>query len=153
MVRNALRAARGNLEDTPGNRRTLALVLYSLTPPVIIAVTYLFGDTASGRLNASLAVLGISLTASLWIVIRREPKVVDWIVIAAVVPIVCCGIAFAACGRSGTGLMLAISAPVACTGVILELPVVVAAVITAVATCFIVVLHQAGLGAAVGASF
>jgi len=152
MVRNALRGAQGIFEDTPGNRRKLALILYALVAPAIIAVTYLFADTASGRLNASLAVLGITLTASLWIMIRREPKVVDWIVIAAVVPIVCFGIARAACGSSGAGLMLAISVPVACAGVVLEMPVVVAAVITAVLTCFVIVLEQRGIGAAIGNS-
>jgi hypothetical protein len=44
----------------------------------------------------------------------------------------------------------AFGAPVACIGIVLELPVVVAAVATAIVTSLVVVLHRAGLGVALG---
>ncbi len=149
-VRMALKAhtnPRSIFEDDPANRRRLALWMYALTMPGVVVVTYLLAESSAVRLPASLSVLGLCLSATLWILIRSALKLIDWILIAGVLPIVCCGCCFAACGHSGPGFMLAMGAPVACVGVIFALPVVGAAVLTAVATSFIVVVQQAGLTA------
>ena len=136
-------------EETLSSRQKLMALVYALITPTVAVTTYVLADSEATRLSASLLALAIGLVAFLWIAIRSKPTPIDWIFPAAIAPIVCCGISFAVCGPSGPAFMAAIGTPVALTAVLFELPTVVAAVIAAVVTSFIVVFREANLSAAV----
>jgi PAS domain S-box-containing protein len=139
-------------DDTSQNHRKLVLLLYALVSPVFLLITYVFASTHSGQQRAALAVLGSCLVAFGYVALRREPKPADWVFPGAVVPVVCCGISASVSGHAGLGFMAALGAPVAWSAVLFEFPTVLAAVLTACVTCYVVVSQQASPGAALAST-
>jgi PAS domain S-box-containing protein len=134
-------------EDTASNQRRVVLILYALVAPPFLFSTYLLSPESKQLTStltiAAICALGIAPTA-----LRRVAKPVDWILPVALAPIACCGIAFTVAGRAGPGFVAALGAPVAWAAVLCELPAVIASVLAAVVTCFMVTAQQASMGAA-----
>ncbi len=122
-------------EETRSGLRTLVLLLYVLVGPLFSAVLWVQGDRAH-QPWPFLAVIGLTVAGSGWLLLRRAPTTFDWIFPVAVSPTLCCGIAIAECGASGFAYMGALSAPLAGAAVLFEAPVVVSAWVIATATCW-----------------
>ena len=124
-------------EETPAGMRRLVLLLYGLVLPPFLSILAVAAEPTR-RGPALGAVLAICGTAGGWILFRRAPRQKDWIVPVGVAPTLCCGVAFVATGPSGLGFMTVLAAPLAWAAVLCDAPVVVAAWLSGVVTCFAV---------------
>jgi PAS domain S-box-containing protein len=132
------------LREDPRTRRRLVLSLYGLVGPVFGAVLHLEA-AEDHRWAATGWVVGLLLAGAAALALpRRDLRGGDWIFPVAVVPTVCCGIAFVASGERGPAYLGILGAPAAWAAVLFEAEVVVAAVATAVVTCFVAVAHDHG---------
>jgi len=133
--------------DTPASLRRLVLWLYAVVGPVSCASLFLLGGSRKNPW-ALAAVVALVAAASVSLLLRRTPKMVDWIFSVAIVPALCCGIGFAACGDRGLAFLAVVGAPIAWAAVLFEPPVVVAALGTAVLTVFGTLSIRMGVSAA-----
>jgi PAS domain-containing protein len=123
------------------------LLLYAVVGLIFLA-SLLFlgaGQVSAGSFGGVVALIS---SGALWVLVRRTPKAGDWIYPVAVVPTLSCGIAYAMCGRTGAAYLVLIGAPFACAAVLFELPVMLAALATAIATVSVCLAQQMSGGAA-----
>jgi PAS domain S-box-containing protein len=137
------------LEESTGGLRRLVLLLYLAVLPPFTAILALAAP-AGGRAAPVLAVLAICGAGAAWIVVRKTPGPYDWIYPGGIAPVVSCGIAFATVGGAGFAFLGVMGAPIAWAAVLFEGPTLIAAWITAVATCFVVTLPRTSVPVAAG---
>ena len=137
------------LTESPRALRRLVLLLYLLVTPPFVAV--LAGLTPDGsRTLPVLLVVLLCSTAALWVAVRRVPTPGDWVYPGAIAPVLSCGVAYAATGTTAPAFLAVMGAPVAWAAVLFTGPTVVAAWLTATATCFVAQAANGPLPAAAG---
>jgi PAS domain S-box-containing protein len=129
--------------DDPESLRRISLALYAAVGPAFVVVLALVADD-SHRLTAGGAVAALIGAGALTLALIRRPTFRALVFPASVVPIVSCGIAFAATGTHGAAFVAVVIAPIAWSSVLFEGPIVVSALIVAWATFFAVVLDADG---------
>jgi len=139
--------ARSLFEDTPAARRRLVLVLYAVVGPIFVGSVLFLGGGKNG-LRPLVVVVALILSGALWVLVRRRPNVLDWMFPVAIVPTVCCGIAYATSGPTGDAFLALVGAPLACAAALFELPVMLVAFATAIPTVIVSLSLQMGVGAA-----
>jgi PAS domain S-box-containing protein len=131
--------------NTPRARRRLYLLLYTAVGPLFTLLLYLAerdrGPPTGTGIAAALLVAG---AAWLSLCPCRDHGALEWIVPVALVPIACCGIAFAVTGGAGVGFLAVMGAPIAWCAILFEGTVAWAALGAALATCFVAVAHRSG---------
>jgi PAS domain S-box-containing protein len=153
LVDRLARQLRVAFNDDPASLRVLSLALYTVVGPVFTVVLALTAHH-DVVVPATLAVGGlIVLGAGLLVALRRLSNPA-WVIVAGIVPVLSCAIAYRATGDDGTAYVAVILAPVAWAAVLLELPVVVATVAIALVAAVAVIpapggLHETVLNAAV----
>lgn len=121
--------------------RRLIVVLYMLVTPPFVAVTYLLTGPGPRKAWPASAVTLLCLSGMLSARRKRIHRfTLVWPV--SIVPVVCCGISFAATGMAGFAAV--IGAPTAWASVMLGVPVIAGSVVTAVLTMFAAVFYQTG---------
>jgi PAS domain S-box-containing protein len=138
---------RSLFEDTPAARRRLVLTLYAAVAPGFVA-SLMFLGRGQYSLRPLAVVVALILSGALWVFVRRTPSVLDWIFPVSVGPTICCGIAYATSGATGDAYLALVGAPLACAAALFELPVVLAALATTIATVIVSLSFQMGAGAA-----
>ncbi len=138
---------RSLFEDTPAARRRLVLALYAAVAPGFVA-SMLFLRRGQDNFRPLAVVVALILSGALWVFVRRTPSVLDWIFPVSVGPTICCGIAYATSGATGDAYLALVGAPLACAAALFELPVVLAALSTTIATVIVSLSFQMGAGAA-----
>jgi len=136
---------------TPSELRRLVLRLYLLFGAAFGSSLCVLGNVRDDPRPLFVAI-AIMAGSALWLLLRPEPKVYDWIVPVAVSPTVCCGIGFWSCGDRGLAYLAVIGASVAWAAVLFEGPVVLAALAAATATVFVALSSRLGLWAAAGST-
>jgi hypothetical protein len=109
--------------NSQASLRRLVLLLYAIVGPVFAGILFVTAHQRSGFD----AVVALILAGGLWLALRREPKVYDWIFCLSIAPTACCGIAFSACQPVGTAVLVVVRAPLSWGAVLFEAPVVVCA--------------------------
>jgi PAS domain S-box-containing protein len=134
-------------EDSPAARRRLVLTLYAVVAPGFVTSLIWLGGGQIGP-GPLATVVGLLLAGALWVFVRRSPGVLDWIFPVSVGPTICCGIAYATSGTTGDAYLALVGAPLACAAALFEMPVVLAALATTIATVIVSLSVQMGPGAA-----
>lgn len=129
----------GLFDEGSEELRRIALLLYALVTPPFTVATFVLTAPGPRRYLPAATVLALCAAGGLVILVRRRLSSFGWMFPAAIVPCVCCGIAFSVSGTAGVGFLVAMGAPVAWGCVLFDLPSIVAAWLTATVTCFVVV--------------
>ena len=130
--------------EVPNARRRLVLLLYALVGPVFTLVLC-FVAVDANRMGAVAGVVALIGAGAAWLGLRKVPTNRDWVFPVAIVPTVCCGIAFYASEANGPAYLAVTGAPLAWAAVLFEAPVVWAALATALGTCLAAVTARHGL--------
>lgn len=135
-------------DDNPEPLRKLIILLYSLVTPPFAAATYMLTPEGPVRYLPATIVLALCLSGAIMGVFLRHcgPFGLTWCV--GVVPVVCCGISYAASAPVGTGFMAVVAAPTSWAAVMVGGEVVAGAALSAVITVVVVVYVLFGTGAA-----
>ena len=133
------------LQDDPERLRRLALWLYAAIGP-LFTVMVVAEARPDVRLAAAAVVAGLILFGATLLLLVRPPASPVWMLSGAIVPIVACGVAYAASGEYGAAYLAIMAAPVAWTSVLFGRPVVVVSVATAIVTHTLVIPAPGGLG-------
>ncbi len=134
-------------EDTPGGRRRLVLALYGLAGPVFLGSLVILGSGRGGPGPIGV-IAALIISGAIWMLVRRRPRVNDWIFTVAVLPTVSCGIAYATSGLTGVAYLALLGAPLACAAALFERPVMLAALATVIPTAMVSLSFQLGVPAA-----
>lgn len=134
-------------DDTPAGLRRLLLVAYAVSVPTAVALLALEA-IPSRRTAGVLAQLATAAAGVLWLLARRRPGTLDWILAGVVVPTACAWIGFAATGDE-LPATLVLGALIPWSAVLYEPLVVGAMWALATADCF--AMSASASGAAVGA--
>ena len=134
-------------DDTPSGRRRLVLALYGLAGPLFLGSLVILGAGRGGPGPIG-AIAALMISGALWVLLRRRPRTFDWILTVAVLPTVCCGIAYATSGVTGAAYLALVGAPLACAAALFERPVMLAAIATVIPTAVVSLSFQVGAGAA-----
>jgi PAS domain S-box-containing protein len=127
--------------DDPESLRRISLALYAVVGPAFVIVLALVADDAH-RLAATATVATLIVAGTLVLALARRPTDRALVFPASVVPIISCGIAFAATGIQGAAFVAVVIAPIAWSSVLFDGLIVVNTLIVAWAT-FLVVLVDA----------
>jgi PAS domain S-box-containing protein len=133
----------GLFDETPAARKRLALLLYAAAGPIFCMVFVLEAE-ASSRWSSAATVLALLLAGALTLAARPVVSMAGWIVSIAIVPAVCCGIAFVVAGAAAPAYLGLLGAPLAWAVIVVEAPVVWSALGAASVTCFVALSQRAG---------
>ena len=120
--------------DSPNSRRRMVLFLYTIVTPSFILIMALLKKPFP--LYPIIAVLTLCSAAFIWIFIRKKPVPIDWIFPAGIAPILSCAIAYSSFAQNGIAFIAVITAPLAWSAILFELPTVVTAWIVSTGSCF-----------------
>ena len=134
----------GLFREDAAARRRLVLLLYGMVGPVFTAVLVATA-AAEARLWAPATVALLIVAGAAWLALRPMSRSGQWVFPAAVVPIICCGIAAYAAGVEGPAYLGVMGAPMAWAAVLFEAPVIWSALATAVGTCLVTVALRSGV--------
>ncbi len=99
-----------------GNPLALGLLAPALVAPLFALAVFLLSEPGPRRTLACCMVFAIGIASVLWMACRKSPRSLEWTALGAGVPLLFCAISFWACGRAGTGSLMAIGAAAAWTG-------------------------------------
>jgi PAS domain S-box-containing protein len=136
-----------SLSHTPSELRSRVLRLYALLGPFFLVSLLVLGRRQDD-LRSLLVIAAVIASGAFWLLLRRSPKLHDWIFPVAIAPAVCCGIGYVTCGERGAAYLAVLGAPLAWTAVLFEWPVVLAALATANITVFAALSVRLGPAAA-----
>lgn len=134
-------------DDSPAGRRKMVLFLYALvTPPFVLTMSLLAKPFSPYPIAA---VFFLCLTAGLWIFFRKNPFQFDWVFPAGIAPTLSCAIASTSFGNNGLAFIAVMTAPLAWSAVLFELPTVITAWTVSTASCFFLSYQSSGFYPAV----
>ncbi len=130
--------------DDVRDQRKLVLILYTCVAPVFLLLMYL--QSTSSHLHTHHAfyiflVAALIVTGALWLILHLPEKTLDWFYPVAIVPTVCCGIAFISCADRGLAFLAVIMAPLVWASILFRVQIIVATWITVTITSFLSLLR------------